>query len=274
MARRTSNPHLARVAAERMLTGGCGLLASNGFASWTASGWPPRCSTRERSRRPPPLPSRRWTTLPASTRHWWPPGSTPCWTPLALAAPLGRRGPGAGEGPRRRQAYDSRGLRPSESWASTADPGHRTSRPAPPRTSTPTIRSLRTSRGGMRPWTNTGATARFMAVAATSTPAKRGSLKSGPVSRTNQLAPLPISLRRRRGCMISIPTPWMVKSRSTTGHARRQYTSHVMCVPAPRRRPSDRVRRGCRANQLTAADPRFAIDKTYSRLVVDWPCRG
>ena len=27
-------------------------------------------------------------------------------------------------------------------------------------------------------------------------------------------------------------------------------------------------------HQLKAADPRFVIDKTYSRLVVDWPRKG
>jgi hypothetical protein len=58
-------------------------------------------------------------------------------------------------------------------------------------------------------------TARLMAVPTTSVPAKRGSWKNGPASPTNRSAPLPTSRRRRRGCMISIPTPWTVKSCNT-----------------------------------------------------------
>lgn len=70
-----------------------------------------------------------------------------------------------------------------------------------------------------------------MAVAATSTPAKRGSWKNGLVSRTNQSAPLPISLRRRHGCMISIPAPWMARSRSTAEPTRWQHICPSCGVP-------------------------------------------
>ncbi|WP_344960332.1 hypothetical protein [Streptomyces thioluteus] len=38
--------------------------------------------------------------------------------------------------------------------------------------------------------------------------------------------------------------------------------------------PSFRMAVGDARDQLTAADPRFAIDKTCSRLVVDWPRRS
>ncbi|WP_414167230.1 methyltransferase, FxLD system [Streptoverticillium reticulum] len=38
--------------------------------------------------------------------------------------------------------------------------------------------------------------------------------------------------------------------------------------------PGFRMAVGDARDQLTAADPRFAIDKTYSRLVVDWPRRS
>ena len=35
--------------------------------------------------------------------------------------------------------------------------------------------------------------------------------------------------------------------------------------------PSFRMAVGDARDQLTASEPRFVIDKTYSRLVVDWP---
>ncbi|MEU6406054.1 methyltransferase, FxLD system [Streptomyces sp. NPDC046985] len=38
--------------------------------------------------------------------------------------------------------------------------------------------------------------------------------------------------------------------------------------------PTFRMAVGDARDQLTAADPRFVIDKTYSRLVVDWPRKG
>ncbi|GGO01825.1 O-methyltransferase [Microbispora rosea subsp. aerata] len=39
-------------------------------------------------------------------------------------------------------------------------------------------------------------------------------------------------------------------------------------------KPSFRMAVGNARDQLTAADPRFVIDKTYSRLVIDWPRRS
>ncbi|MFG2208651.1 hypothetical protein [Streptomyces sp. NPDC048638] len=38
--------------------------------------------------------------------------------------------------------------------------------------------------------------------------------------------------------------------------------------------PAFRMAVGDARHKLAAADPRFIIDKTYSRLVVDWPRKG